>query len=251
MKIILSRKGVDSSSGGFPSPIMPNGDLLSIPIPNLGPDKYSDIYYNNRSYAEIIKELRPRSPVDYSTLNCHCDPSIIRDINNKYWKPAFGQDDSANAQSYLSNRIKPNDIFLFFGWFKKTEEINGKLKFIPNTDVHVIWGYMQIEGMIKDQNEINRDYSWHPHAHVNWKNNCLYIPRETLSWDSSLPGYGVLKYNECQGVLNKVGSNISNWVLPDCFEGFNHKDEHRQEKVKECNAGIEKWVKDIIKNNIR
>ena len=29
MKIILSRKGFDSSYGGGASPIMPNGDLLS------------------------------------------------------------------------------------------------------------------------------------------------------------------------------------------------------------------------------
>ena len=34
MKIILSRKGFDSENGGYPSPILPNGTLLSIPIPS-------------------------------------------------------------------------------------------------------------------------------------------------------------------------------------------------------------------------
>ena len=34
MKVILSRKGFDSSNGGCPSPIMPDGTLLSMPIPS-------------------------------------------------------------------------------------------------------------------------------------------------------------------------------------------------------------------------
>ena len=33
MKLILSRKGFDSQSGGCPSPIFPNGTLYSLPIP--------------------------------------------------------------------------------------------------------------------------------------------------------------------------------------------------------------------------
>jgi hypothetical protein len=33
MKVILSRKGFDSASGGMPSPILPDGTLISLPIP--------------------------------------------------------------------------------------------------------------------------------------------------------------------------------------------------------------------------
>jgi hypothetical protein len=32
MKVILSRKGFDGVNGGMPSPIMPNGDTVSMPI---------------------------------------------------------------------------------------------------------------------------------------------------------------------------------------------------------------------------
>jgi Nucleotide modification associated domain 3 len=35
MKLILSRKGFDSSHGGGPSPIRPDGRLLSFPIPRV------------------------------------------------------------------------------------------------------------------------------------------------------------------------------------------------------------------------
>lgn len=34
MKVVLSRKGMDSRAGGIPSPILPDGMLLSLPIPN-------------------------------------------------------------------------------------------------------------------------------------------------------------------------------------------------------------------------
>jgi len=33
MKIILSRKGFDSTYGGFPSPIFEDGRMISLPIP--------------------------------------------------------------------------------------------------------------------------------------------------------------------------------------------------------------------------
>ena len=36
MKIMLSRKGFDSTKedGGYPSPILPDGTLLSLPVPD-------------------------------------------------------------------------------------------------------------------------------------------------------------------------------------------------------------------------
>ena len=33
MKLIFSRKGFDSSAGGIPSPILPDGRMISLPIP--------------------------------------------------------------------------------------------------------------------------------------------------------------------------------------------------------------------------
>ena len=47
MKIILSRKGFDSENGGYASPILPDGSLVSLPIPNTtsrpGIDTYSGL----------------------------------------------------------------------------------------------------------------------------------------------------------------------------------------------------------------
>jgi hypothetical protein len=43
MKIILSRKGFDSTSGGVPSPIFEDGTMISLPIPYKTGVPYGDI----------------------------------------------------------------------------------------------------------------------------------------------------------------------------------------------------------------
>ena len=59
MKIILSRKGFDSQYGGHPSPILPDGTLLSIPIPSKDEIyKFSELYHKGKSFYQIIKELK-------------------------------------------------------------------------------------------------------------------------------------------------------------------------------------------------
>lgn len=53
MKVILSRKGFDSSAGCIASPILPDGTLLSLPIPGESNTKYSEICYNDKKYSDI------------------------------------------------------------------------------------------------------------------------------------------------------------------------------------------------------
>ena len=75
MKIILSRKGFDSGNGGQPSPILPDGTLLSMPIPSNDSDNtYSTIMWNGMSYYEIIRSLKPRSKInnDMSWIDSSC-----------------------------------------------------------------------------------------------------------------------------------------------------------------------------------
>lgn len=81
MRVVLSRKGMDSAAGGIPSPIMPDKTLLSLPIPDHSgcEGKYADYIYKGRSYKEIISELNPR--FDFSKKSaCHLDPDIYSDI---------------------------------------------------------------------------------------------------------------------------------------------------------------------------
>ena len=71
MKIILSRKGFDGTrkkygtypNGGIPSLILPDGTLLSLPIPDNGQRNgkpYSDYEYGGESYKSIIEQVKAR-----------------------------------------------------------------------------------------------------------------------------------------------------------------------------------------------
>ena len=54
MKVVLSRKGMDSRAGGIPSPILPDGTLLSLPIPNEKSGvPYGDLVYKGRTFSKL------------------------------------------------------------------------------------------------------------------------------------------------------------------------------------------------------
>ena len=60
-RIILSRKGFDSSLGRMPSPILPTGEMLSLPIPETNVTKqhcrFRDIRFHDQTLDRIIDRL--------------------------------------------------------------------------------------------------------------------------------------------------------------------------------------------------
>ena len=207
MKVILSRKGFDSSNGGCASPILPDDTMLSIPIPNQNDTiSYRKLQYNGLNYLDLLGQINPKRK-DYTT--CHLDPDIRSGVYKNQiedWKPAFGQ--IGSAQGVLRNaNISEGDLFLFFGWFHKTKHTadgyvyisrNHSDDFYETSGLHVIYGYMQIGKIITDPLEIKK-YSWHPHASksmLNDDSNTLYIPSKSLSFSPNLPGYGTLNYRK-------------------------------------------------------
>ena len=261
MKVILSRKGFDSKSGGCASPIMPDGTLLSLPIPEDNYDdncpKYDSIYYKGMSYEDILKKL----PHNVKGPHCHLDPDIRDDIRSKIpnWMPAFGQINS--AQGVLRNRNvgmkNQEDLFLFFGWFKEVEGgADGYYRYKKNApDLHIIYGYLQIEKVLespKDQNEIAK-YEWHPHAiesRLKNKTNALYIPRERLSFNDDF-GHGVLNYSENRVLTMKDNPNRSVWKNIDALKDDNLMSErkNRAEDGGICYPGV--WQELVLKENKR
>lgn len=259
MKLILSRKGMDSTAGGMANPILPDGTLLSLPIPdNDSGLKYSNVVYDGKSYAEIIQELKPN--FDFKTNNCcHLDPDIRDDITHpKNWKPAFGQRSSSAV--FLDNQgVDVGDVFLFFGWFKQTEYDNsGKLRYVRGAkDLHIIYGYMQI-GSIVSSDDV-KSYDWHPHSKWSDKTNRLYIPSKELSFADGVKGYGILKYDR-RNTLTKDGYSRSRWDMPECFnssvkiagcgdcfkEDYFQSPGRGQEIVFDVTDGIMDWIKTIV-----
>jgi hypothetical protein len=260
MKIILSRKGFDSKNGGCPSPIMPDDTLLSLPIPEDDACiKYSELQYGGHTYKEIIEGLMPGNNFE----NCHLDPDIRDGIRKEPvdgWKPAFGQRDG--ALGYLRNAgVTVGDLFLFFGLFRKAENFNGSIRFIPGEKpAHIVFGYMEI-GAILDKPEDIAKYNWHPHAtnkHYNQKRNALYLPSEKSSLCPS--GCGILSYRQDR-VLTKPGKSPATWekhkfLMPHSIIGNRQnssKDDDGlyyagiwQEIVLNPNKEAEKWAKKLI-----
>ena len=219
MKVILSRKGFDGTNGGMPSPIMPNGDAMSMPIPSDDRVSYRELKYGKMTYWSILKDLKP----SFHEARCHLDPDLDSRrlvCRPKGWKPAFGQ--IGTSSSYLINTVglKPGDLFLFFGNFRFVEEQEGKLRFTRRTGdfyhdkpIQLIWGYLQVGEIITDGNRIRREYDWHPHARADRTrepSNMLVVPTEELSFAKSRPGCGLLPFSEDR-VLTKPGATKATW----------------------------------------
>jgi hypothetical protein len=264
MKIILSRKGFDSQYGKQPSPILPDGTLLSLPIPSKDETVcFIDLTYKTKSYYRIIEELNPKTKIK-SNYTCHLDPDLRKETlpRQKDWIPLFGQTDS--AQGHLTKEgVKENDLFLFFGWFRQTEQVNGILRYKRNApDLHIIFAYLQIGKMYKEHSKMPNEVLYHPHAHKRYelkKNNSIYRPSNSLSLEPSIKGSGCLKYHDSL-VLTKTGYSRSIWNLPEFFKAVKisyhsnksfYKDYFQsaakgQEFVIEENKHVTEWAKRII-----
>lgn len=155
MKVVLSRKGMDSRAGGIPSPILPDGTLLSLPIPNEKSGvPYGDLVYKGRTYQQIIQQIHPTFDFQKHPF-CHLDPDIYGVLKNTHagWKPAFGQYEIP-AKHLDGQGVDVGDVFLFYGMFRKTEALpNGTLHFVKGAPIqHIIYGYMVVSEILKDQN---------------------------------------------------------------------------------------------------
>ena len=269
MRVVLSRKGFDSKYGGYPSLILPDGRLISLPIPN-GEDsiRYSELKLDDRqTYYDLMKELGMEGFDPKST--CHLDPDIYETVINRHknWKPLFGQ--IGPSQRHLKHQnISVGDLFLFFGWFRRTTYENGKLIFGPNgPNLHVIFGYMQIGKIITTYSLHDWDkwMRYHPHVKLKRrkmnKTNSIYVAKDRLSFNKNLPGASPLRFNE-KLVLTKKGYSRSKWNLnPRIFKnlkisyhpnpwrkGFFQSAHRGQEFVIEENTEVNSWVRNIIED---
>ncbi len=264
MKLILSRKGFDSGNGGQPSPILPDGTLLSMPIPSNDLDNtYSNIAWNDMSYYEIIRSLNPRSKINNES-HCHLDPDLRDNVRNreKGWRPAFGQMSSA-LTLLRNNNVSIGDIFLFFGWFKATEIVNGRLVYKKHApDLHIIYGYLQVGEIIDKKSDVPQWLLTHPHVSYDdsWRKgkNAIFLPSDHLSFNNSLYGSGVLDYR-LDRVLTKSGYTRGCWDLPSFFrnvyitcnpnpwkDGYFKSARIGQEFIMEATPDILNWAKQII-----
>ena len=226
MKLILSRKGFDSSSGGCPSPIFPDGTLYSLPIPDCySKIKYSDIRYGDTNIGEVVENLTNNN------IRANCSAHLDPDINakayprQKGWHPLLGQ--SGAAQGHLRNQgVQIGDLFLFFGLYSKVEKTSDRWWFVKDApEQHILWGWLQI-GEIRKVDELAEDElpwaRYHPHLYPSRgqdSTNTLYIASEVLDLGDGpiAPGAGRFPKFHRSLVLTEPGKSVTYWRLPRCF----------------------------------
>lgn len=242
MKIILSRKGFDSSNGGIVSPIFEDGTLISFPIPSTDRDVYDELYYREVKYSKILSDLKYKGG-----NNCHVDPDLNQERRKEKiegWFPAFGQINS--SASYLKNiGVDVGDIFLFFGNFHFVEEKNGKYNYIRRTgnfykdnDIQVIWGYLQVGEIISDSVK-QKEVWWHPHsceARRCNKTNVIFRASDRLSLDKNKSGAGLLPF-DIKRVLTLEGATKSTWKMNEIYDE-NHIYSKRHNNARNPKEGI-------------
>ncbi len=193
MKIVFSRKGFDSGTGGFPSPII-DGRPISLPIPAKDEDNIRSVTtYGDLGLGEIVERVT-KERVSRSSL-CHYDPMF------EGGRCAFGPG-TKSAQGHLRNSgVAVGDVFLFFGLFS---EEDGRDKH------HRFFGYLEV-GSVKalgakpSAADQPKGFSIrHPHTIGDWRaNNTLYTGKGCLA----LATPPELR-------LSRVGKPLSCWRVP-------------------------------------
>lgn len=188
MKIIFSRKGFDSGSGGAPSPIIA-GKPVSLPIPT---QHRSETTYADLGLGEMV-HAASKGRLSGASL-CHHDPMF------EAGRCAFGQTKAAQAH-LANNSVGVGDVFLFFGLFADTA---GRDRH------HRLFGYLQVAQALalgaqpSAEDQPAGFTRRHPHTIGEWNNNnTLYLgPGQTTE-----VAHAALR-------LSIPGSPVSRWRIP-------------------------------------
>ena len=228
--------------------------MVSFPIPSPDKSTFSELECSGIPYPQLLHDLNYKE--SKFGVHCHIDPDLeLSRWKSKHekWFPAFGQIHA--SASYLQNiGIAPGDIFLFFGNFHHvTRKPDGSYRYTRRTgdfyqdhDLQVIWGYLQV-GEILSTPEQQETAPWHPHSiperTVN-RTNVIFKASKTLSFQPSMPGAGILPYDQ-KRVLTLKGASKATWKTNSVYDaaagnllGCSRKNSARNKQTGIYYAGI-------------
>lgn len=226
MRLILSRKGFDSSAGGCPSPILPDGSLCVLPIPDAGSRiRYDDVTVGGRRLGKIARDLSAARVRGGS--GAHLDPDLMIEAypREQGWSPVLGQ--TGSAQGHLRNQgVAEGDLFLFFGVFRRAELWRRRWRFVPGSrPFHALWGWLHI-GEVATIDELSPGAlpwaQYHPHFHGHPDpGNTLYIASDEFrapDQSTMVPGAGLFtELDDTLVLTDPEGRLPTQWRLPAGF----------------------------------
>ena len=239
-KLIISRKGFDSGSGGCPSPIFPDGTMFSLPIPSNDQVELNDLQHGDIDIANVVSgmtngRIRRRDRV-------HLDPDLNFGAYRRrtdrpawqQWRGMLGQ--AGIARSHLNKQgVGSGDVFLFFGLYRRVEETAQGWHFVRGApELHVLWGWLQVDQKFRVADLGPNDLPWarhHPHLSSQYRDdrNTVYAAAAKLELGGAddgreIAGWGVFRRFDRRLVLTDPnGSGVSNWRLPRWFHPDGNK----------------------------
>ena len=227
MRIILSRKGVDSQAGGIPSPIL-DDKPISLPIPLRSNITYGDLNLGGIALGPLVRDLSKGRLSEKTPV--HLDPDLRSDAyrRSKGWRPIFGQGERASKTHLYNCGVTVGDLFLFYGWFRRAEFRAGQFRYVTNAeDVHFIHGWLQVGAVIPCDDPALSDIPWaRYHPHFSSGDGIAYIASRKLRLGSSakaLPGAGYFKrYKELLCLTAPNSTTRRNWRMPRWFRPRNN-----------------------------
>lgn len=233
MRLILSRKGFDSASGGCPSPVLADGSMIALPIPDTcSTIRYDQLAWADRNLGELVETLTGGK--QKSNFCAHLDPDVRFDLmpRDAGWRPALGQEGASQAH-LLRQGVSAGDLFLFWGLFQRVANDLTRL----GSPFHAIWGWLQVGEAAEVRSEIlpaldSSSWRWatsHPHVSKSRKNpNWLYVASDRLvlpaSSPSGIPGAGFFgRFRPELQLTANPEEKLSRWALPAWFEPRDRK----------------------------
>lgn len=223
MNIILSRKGFDSQYGGVPSPILPDGSIISFPIPSRFGRPLADLASSVGRMHSVAADLS-RGKITALT-NVHLDPDLWPGAAPRVegWRATLGQ--VGRAQGHLRRQnVAAGDVFLFFGWFRPAEQHQGTWRYVLGApDIHSLFGWLQV-GEVMDLDTRPKTPAWlHDHPHVVHgprigDGNTLYVASDRLTingTDVAMGGAGgFTRWSEGLRLTAPNAATKSIWRMP-------------------------------------
>ena len=236
MKIILSRKGFDSANGGVASPLFEDGTAVSLPIPaGWGcPARFNRVSAPGTAYdgdlGALVEQLT-RGRVS-ARARCHLDPDLHVEAmdHDGAWQAAFGQ--VGAAQRHLEHEgVGTGDLFLFFGWFRDAERVDGTWRYRRNApSVHRLFGWLQVGEVLRIGDDVEAARKTfprlrrHPHLCGYWdESNTVYVAADELRVTGAPEGTAgaALFGPDPNGKLILTAADArlrSEWRLPAAFK---------------------------------